>query len=76
MQISAKRALQDETLRSGEGDQRELYKKFKFDQTNKWYMQNPEFILENETHKILWVFFCDTNGSPNLGQTIRSRDNQ
>ena len=21
---------------------------------NKWYMLNPEFFLENETHKILW----------------------
>ena len=34
----------------------ELYKKFKFDHTNKWYMHNPESILESETHKILWDF--------------------
>ena len=27
----------------------ELYKKFKFDHTNKWYMHN-------ETHKLLWDF--------------------
>ena len=32
----------------------ELCKKFKFDQTNKWYMQNPEYVKKkkNETHKI------------------------
>ena len=34
----------------------ELYKKFKFDHTNKWYMHNLESILENETHKLLWDF--------------------
>ena len=34
----------------------ELCKKLKFDHTNKWYMHNPEFVLENETHKILWDF--------------------
>ena len=32
----------------------ELRKKFTFDHTNKWYMHNPESVLENETHKILW----------------------
>ena len=30
----------------------ELWKKLKFDHTNKWYMHNPESILENEVHKI------------------------
>ena len=35
---------------------KELCKKFRFDHTNKWYMHNPESILENETHKILWDF--------------------
>ena len=25
----------------------ELYKKFKFDHTNKWYMHNQESVLEN-----------------------------
>ena len=24
--------------------------------TNKWYMHNPEYVLENETHKIRWDF--------------------
>ena len=33
-----------------------LYKKFKFDHMNKWYMHNPESILENEMPKILWDF--------------------
>ena len=30
----------------------ESSKKFKFDHTNKWYMHNPESVLENETLKI------------------------
>ena len=34
----------------------ELCKKFKFNLTNKWYMYNPEFVLENETHKLLLDF--------------------
>ena len=29
----------------------ELCKKLKFDSTNKEYMHNPEFVLENETIK-------------------------
>ena len=39
----------------------ELCKKFKFDQTDKWYMHNPESILENEMHKILWDFEIQTD---------------
>ena len=27
----------------------EMYKKFKFDHTNKWYMHNPASVLENDT---------------------------
>ena len=46
---------------------RELYKKLKFDHTNKWYMNNPESIRENETHNLLCDF--DTNRSSNLAQT-------
>ena len=30
-----------------------MCKKFKFDHTNKWYMQNPAPVLENDTHKLL-----------------------
>ena len=33
-----------------------MYKKFKFDHTNKWYMRNPAPVLENDTHKLLWDF--------------------
>ena len=39
----------------------ELRKKFKFDYTNKWYMQNPESVLKNEIHKILWDFEIQTD---------------
>ena len=39
----------------------ELCKKFEFDYTNKWYMHNPESILENETHKLLWNFEIQTD---------------
>ena len=35
---------------------RELCKKLKFDHTNKWYLQNPESVLENETDKRLRDF--------------------
>ena len=36
--------------------QRELCKSFKFDHTIKWYMQRPEYVMENETHNIIWEF--------------------
>ena len=39
----------------------ELCKKFKFDHTNKWYIHNPESILENETHEIFWGFEIQTD---------------
>ena len=32
----------------------ELYKKFRFDHENKWYMHNSGSVLENETHKHQW----------------------
>ena len=34
----------------------ELCKEYKFDHTNEWYIHNPESVLENETHKLLWDF--------------------
>ena len=34
----------------------ELCMKLKFDHTNKWYMHNPESVLENKTHKLLEEF--------------------
>ena len=39
----------------------EMCKKFKFDHTNKWYMRNPAPVIENATHKILWVFNIQTD---------------
>ena len=39
----------------------ETCKKFKFDHTNKWYMQNPEPVLENDTHKLPWDFNIQTD---------------
>ena len=39
----------------------ELFKKQIFDHTNKWYKHNPESVLENETHKLLWDFEIQTN---------------
>ena len=39
----------------------ELRMKFKFSLTNKWYMHNPEFILENFAQKILWDFEIQTD---------------
>ena len=33
-----------------------IVKKFEFDDMNKWFMHNSEFILENETHKIFKNF--------------------
>ena len=51
-----------------------MCKKFRFDHTNKWYMNNPAPVLENDTHKLLWDF--DTHRSPNLGQKTRPNNNQ
>ena len=34
----------------------ELCKGLKFDHANKWYIQNPESIQENEIDKLLWDF--------------------
>ena len=39
----------------------ELCKKLKFDHTNKWYNDNPESVLKNETHKLLWDFDIQTD---------------
>ena len=34
----------------------EMYKKFKFDHANKWYMHNPASVVENDTLQPLWDF--------------------
>ena len=44
-----------------ESDPLGLYKKFKFDHTNKWCMNNLESILENETQKLLKDFQIQTD---------------
>ena len=38
-----------------------MYKKLKFHHTNKWYMNNPAPVLENNTHKLLWDFDIQTD---------------
>ena len=38
----------------------EMYKKLKFDHTNKLYMHNPTSVLENDTHKLQWDFGIQT----------------
>ena len=38
-----------------------LRKKFKFDHMNKWYMNNPASVLENETHELRWDFDIQTD---------------
>ena len=47
----------------------ELYKKLKFDHTNKWYMHNPASVLKNETHKLLWDFDIQTDHLISARQT-------
>ena len=47
-------------------------KLLRIDHSIKEFMHKLESILENETLKILGGF-CDTNGSPNLGQKTRPR---
>ena len=39
----------------------ETRKKFKFAHANKWYMHNPEPVLENDIHKLLWDFDIQTD---------------
>ena len=39
----------------------EMYKKLKFDHANKWYMDNPAPVLENDTHKLLRDFDIQTD---------------
>ena len=38
-----------------------MYKKLKFDHTNKWYLRNPAPVLENNTNKFLWDFNIRTD---------------
>ena len=38
-----------------------LFKKLKFDYTTKSYLYKPEFIPENETHKVVWDLGIQTD---------------
>ena len=38
-----------------------MCKNFKFEHTNKWYMNNPASDLENDTHKLVWDFDIQTD---------------
>ncbi len=51
-----KLAEKEYTIRRDKVIRRELCKKVKFDNTNKWYKDNPESALKNDTHKLLWYF--------------------
>ena len=39
----------------------EMYRKFQFDHTNKWYMHNPAPFQEKDLHKLLWDFNIQTD---------------
>ena len=39
----------------------EIWMRFKFDHTNKWYMHKPAAVLENDTHKLRWDFDIKTD---------------
>ena len=47
----------------------EMYKKLKFNHTNKWYMHNPVFVLDNDTHKLLWDFDTPTDHQISVRRT-------
>ena len=42
-------------------DTERLYVSRRFDYREKWYMQHPESVLENETHKVHWDFEIQTD---------------
>ena len=55
----------------------ELYMRLKLNNVNKWYMDKPESVLENETHKILRDFEMQTDHQnparrPNFHKKIRT----
>ena len=56
MQQTNTKGVQDEARVDRKGDPLELCKRLKFDHTTKWYLHEPESVLENETHKILSEF--------------------
>ena len=52
-----------------------IHWEMEFNHTNKWYMQNPESALENESQQTP-LGLRDTNGSPNVGRTSRPNYNK
>ena len=38
-----------------------MCRKFKFNHADKWYMHNPEPVLENDINKLLWEFVIQTD---------------
>ena len=45
----------------GQGDSLGIVQKLNSDHTNKCYLNDPECLLENETHKLLWDFDIQTD---------------
>ena len=44
-----------------QGDPQGIVQEVQIDHMNKLYMHNPEFVLENEMHKLLWDFEIQTD---------------
>ena len=64
----------------GKGIHLEVCKKFKFEQTNKWFMHNPAPVLENDTLNLLWDFDIHTEhlisaGRPDLIINNKKKEN-
>ena len=45
-----------------------MSKKLKFDHTNKWYIHNPESVLENDIHNLLWDINIQTDHQNSAGR--------
>ena len=60
-EISSKKSIRLEMTSVGIEIHWELSKKLKFHLRNKWYIHNPEYVRENETHKILWDYKIQTD---------------
>ena len=58
----------------------QMCKKIEFDQTDKWYMNNPASVLENDTYKLRWDFDIKTDHlisarKPNLIEITKEKEN-
>ncbi len=45
----------------GQGDPLVIVQEIEVLPYTKWYMHNSEYVLENETHKLLWDFEIQTD---------------